>query len=121
MPYETGARVRLTRDVQLTADDAAARTGLPGPLFLAEGLSGVVTGSAMEAGGPAQDGLAAFDQQIRGGRYDSFTNSLIDNLRQQVVRHSAYDAGAGARIRYRVRFENGFVLAGLEEDWLTGA
>lgn len=46
MPYETGAKVKLTRDVQLTANDTAARIGFPGPLCLAEGLQGIVTGSA---------------------------------------------------------------------------
>ncbi|MFJ9445924.1 hypothetical protein ACIRRH_29315 [Kitasatospora sp. NPDC101235] len=121
MPYETGAKVRLTRDVQVTADGTAARTGFPGPLFLAEGLQGIVTGSAKEAGGVAQDHLASFDQQIRGRQFDPFAAGLIENLRQQVIQHSGYDGGAGARIRYKVRFENGFVLDGLEEDWLTGA
>ncbi|MFI8460227.1 hypothetical protein [Kitasatospora sp. NPDC085464] len=121
MPYETGAKVKLTRDVQVTADGGAARGGSPGPLFLAEGLQGIVTGSAKEAGGGAQGHLASFDQQIRGQQFDPFAASLIDNLRQRVIQHSAYDGGAGARIRYRVRFENGFVLDGLEEEWLTGA
>ncbi|TYC66585.1 hypothetical protein EH183_42105 [Streptomyces sp. CB01881] len=122
MPYETGAKVKLTRDVQVTADDTAARIGLPGPLSLTEGLEGIVTGSAKEArGGMAQDALAAFDQQVRPGQFDAFTAGLLDNLRQQIIRHGAFDAGAGARVRYTVRFENGFVLDGLEEDWLTRA
>jgi len=121
MPYETGAKVKLTRDAQVTGVDTVARMGFPGPLFLAEGLTGTVTGVAKEAGGAAQDYLASFEQQIRGSQFDSFTAGLVDDLRQRVIRHSAYGAGGVARIRYRVRFENGFVLDGLEEEWLTGA
>ncbi|MEU8925044.1 hypothetical protein AB0D10_29595 [Kitasatospora sp. NPDC048545] len=121
MPYEIGARVRLARDVQVTADGTAARGGLPGPLFLAEGLQGIVMGSATEAGGVAQDHLASFDRQVRGRQFDPFAAGLIENLRQQVVQHSAYGGGAGARTTYRVRFENGFVLDGLDEDRLAGA
>ncbi|MEU9048251.1 MULTISPECIES: hypothetical protein [unclassified Kitasatospora] len=121
MPYETGAKVKLTRDTQVTSGDPAARTGVPGPLFLAEGLGGVVTGVTKEAGGVAQDHLASFDQQIRGTRLDGFAAHLVEDLRQQVIRHGAFDGAVGARIRYRVRFENGFVLDGLEEDWLTKA
>ncbi|MEU6622640.1 hypothetical protein ABZ926_18005 [Streptomyces litmocidini] len=121
MPYETGAKVRLTRDVQVTADDTAARSGLPGPLFLAEGLRGVVTGAAERTGGGVQDPLAAFDHEVRGVRFDPFAAGLIDDLRQRVIRHGASGGGAGGRIGYRVRFENGFVLDGLREDWLTGA
>ncbi|MEU6237532.1 hypothetical protein, partial [Kitasatospora sp. NPDC047058] len=44
MPYETGAKVKLTRDAQVTGVDTVARMGFPGPLFLAEGLTGTVTG-----------------------------------------------------------------------------
>ncbi|MFE6848950.1 hypothetical protein [Streptomyces sp. NPDC057686] len=121
MPYETGARVKLTKDVQVTANETAARIGFPGPLCLAEGLEGIVTGSAKEAGGVAQDGLAEFERQIRGVQFDGFTADLIDNLRQQIIQHGGFGAGVGAQIRYRVRFENGFVLGGLEEDWLTRA
>ncbi|MFD2009668.1 hypothetical protein [Streptomyces narbonensis] len=50
-PYEIGAKVKLTRDVQVTAIDTAGGNGCPGPLCLAEDLEGVVTGSADEAGG----------------------------------------------------------------------
>ncbi|MFD9410127.1 hypothetical protein ACFWBN_24375 [Streptomyces sp. NPDC059989] len=122
MPYETGAKVKLTRDVQLTANDTAARIGFPGPLCLAEGLEGIVTGSAKEAGGGmAQDGLAEFERRVRGVQFDGHTAGIIDNLRQQIIRHGGLDAGVGAQIRYRVRFENGFVLGGLEEGWLTEA
>ncbi|WP_327732975.1 hypothetical protein OG749_02985 [Streptomyces nojiriensis] len=121
MPYETGAKVKLTRDVQLTANDTAARIGFPGPLCLAEGLEGIVTGSAKEAGGVAQDGLAEFERRVRGVQFDGHTAGIIDNLRQQIIRHGGLDAGVGAQIRYRVRFENGFVLGGLEEGWLTEA
>ncbi|MGW4892900.1 hypothetical protein ACWEQL_11675 [Kitasatospora sp. NPDC004240] len=119
MPYEIGAKVRLTRDVQVTADGTAARLDVPGPLFLAQGLTGVVTGSAKEAGGASQDMLASFEQQIRGARFDSFTAGLMDDIRQRIIAAGASAPGAGARIGYRVRFENGFVLDGLEEGWLT--
>ncbi|MGW3040612.1 hypothetical protein ACWC9T_11315 [Kitasatospora sp. NPDC001159] len=121
MPYEIGAKVRLTRDVQVTADGTAAGIGFPGPLFLAGGLAGIVTGSAMEAGGVSQDMLASFDQQIRDSRLQGFAADLVEDLRQRVIGPGAFDAGAGAQIRYRVRFENGFVLGGIEEAWLTGA
>lgn len=122
MPYETGAKVKLARDVQVSAHDGVGRSGFPGPLFLAEGLAGIVAGSATQAGGVGgQDALASFDQQVRGIRTDPFTAGLLDDLRQRVVQHSAFDGGGGSRIRYRVRFENGFVLDGLEEDWLTRA
>ncbi|MFE5559871.1 hypothetical protein [Streptomyces sp. NPDC056544] len=121
MPYETGAKVKLIRDVQLTANDTAARIGFPGPLCLAEGLEGIVTGSAKEAGGVAQDGLAEFERRVRGVQFDGHTAGLIDSLRQQIIRHGGLDSGVGAQIRYRVRFENGFVLGGLEEGWLTEA
>ncbi|GAB7188503.1 hypothetical protein ATKI12_8334 [Kitasatospora sp. Ki12] len=121
MPYAIGAKVKLTRDAQVTSDAAAAGLGLPGPLFLAEGLEGVVTGSAQEAGGMAQEYLAAFDQQVGPGQFTGHTALLIDGLRQQVIRHGAALPGGSARVRYRVRFENGFVLGGVEENWLTGA
>ncbi|MGW0771706.1 hypothetical protein [Streptomyces sp. NPDC002676] len=121
MPYEAGTRVMLTRDVQVTADDTATRGGVPGPLFLAEGLAGTVMGSTTEAGRAGQDYLASFDQQIRGHRFDAFAASLIDDLRQNVARVGAVNAGAGARTTYRVRFDNGFVLDGLEEGWLARA
>ncbi|MEV7021790.1 hypothetical protein [Kitasatospora sp. NPDC093558] len=116
MAYETGARVRLTRDFQVTAAGS-----VPGPLCLAEGLAGIVVGSTKEAGGVDQDRLASFDQQMRGYRFDGFAASLVEDLRQKVTRLGAFDAGAGGRTTYRVRFDNGFVLGGLEEDWLTGA
>ncbi|MGW0885191.1 hypothetical protein [Streptomyces sp. NPDC002671] len=123
MPYEIGAKVKLTRDVQVTADGTAARIGFPGPLFLAGGLAGIVTdtGLAKEAGGASQDMLANFDQQIRDVRLEGFAAGLVEDLRQRVIGPGAFDAGVGAQIRYRVRFENGFVLGGLEEGWLTGA
>ncbi|MFE5584032.1 hypothetical protein [Kitasatospora sp. NPDC056531] len=121
MPYEIGAKVKLTRDVQVTADGTAAGTGFPGPLFLAGGLAGIVTGSATEAGGASQSMLASFEQQVRGVRLDGFAAGLVEDLRQRVIGLGAVDAGVGAQIRYRVRFENGFVLGGLEEGWLTGA
>ncbi|MFF8837619.1 hypothetical protein [Streptomyces sp. NPDC015130] len=122
MPYETGAKVKLTRDVQVTANDTAGRIGFPGPLCLAEGLVGVVTGSANEAGGGlAQDGLAEFERQVRGAQFDAFTAGVIDNLRQQIIQRGGIDAGVGTQIRYRVRFDNGFVLGGLDEGWLTAA
>ncbi|MGV4986684.1 hypothetical protein ACVB8X_12620 [Streptomyces sp. NRAIS4] len=121
MPYEAGTRVMLTRDVQVTADDTATRGGVPGPLFLAEGLAGTVMGSTTEGGRAGQDYLASFDQQIRGHRFDAFAASLIDDLRQNVARAGAVNAGAGARTTYRVRFDNGSVLDGLEEGWLARA
>ncbi|MFJ7068146.1 hypothetical protein [Streptomyces sp. NPDC101115] len=121
MPYETGAKVRLTRDVQVTGNTAAAGTSGPGPLYLAEGLQGVVTGSARGAGGPAQEALASFDQQLGANRFDSFTTAMLDDLRQRLIRQGAFDSVVGDRVGYRVRFENGFVLDGLQEDWLTRA
>ncbi|MFF3621024.1 hypothetical protein [Streptomyces sp. NPDC002467] len=121
MPYETGAKVKLTRDVQVTANDTPGRVGFAGPLWLAEGLQGVVTGSATEAGSMTQQALAEFEQQVRGVRFDGFTAGVIDNLRQQIIQHGGLGAGVGAQIRYKVRFENGFVLGGLEEGWLTQA
>ncbi|MFF4011769.1 hypothetical protein [Streptomyces sp. NPDC001717] len=121
MPYETGAKVKLTRDVQVTANDTPGRIGFAGPLYLAEGLAGIVTDSATEAGGAAQAGLAEFERQIRGAQFDGFTTGVIDNLRQRIIQHGGLDTGVGAQIKYRVRFENGFVLGGLEEGWLTEA
>ncbi|MFD0279248.1 hypothetical protein ACFVHB_35875 [Kitasatospora sp. NPDC127111] len=121
MPYEIGAKVRLTRDVQLTADGTAAAIGLPGPLFLAGGLTGIVTDAAKETGGVTQDMLAGVEQQIRAARLDPFSAGLLEDLRQRFIGPGAFDAGVGARITYKVRFENGFVLGGLEEAWLTEA
>ncbi|GAA2810120.1 hypothetical protein RMN57_07305 [Kitasatospora sp. CM 4170] len=123
MPYQPGAKVKLTRDTQVTGDGPAGRPGLPGPLFLAQGLEGIVTGVAEGPGGVAEAALASFDQQIGGARFDAFTTHMLENLRQQVIGNGAFAAGAGsgARTRYRVQFVNGFVLDGLEEDWLAGA
>jgi hypothetical protein len=121
MPYETGAKVKLTRDAQVTADGASSGTGFPGPLFLAEGLKGIVTDVTREAGGVAQDNLALFEQQVRGAQLDGFAAGLVEGLRQRVVQAGGVDTGIGARITYKVRFENGFVLNGLAEDWLTEA
>ncbi|XIE77171.1 hypothetical protein AB6O49_00315 [Streptomyces sp. SBR177] len=120
MSYEIGARVRLVKDVQVTDGDPAAGTGLPGPLFLAEGLQGVVTAAVREAGGSGPDHLAMFEEQIRGVRLDGHASALIDGLRQQIVQSGRSGAGGGVRFRYGVRFENGFVLHGVEEDWLSG-
>lgn len=123
MPYEVGAQVRLVKDVQVGGNDTAGRIGFPGPLFLAEGLRGVVTGSAqVEPRGMAQDALAEFDRRVGGRQYDVHAAGLLGHVREQIIRHGAVDSGgAGARIGYQVRFENGFVLHGLEEDWLTRA
>ncbi|MFJ8622287.1 hypothetical protein ACIRD3_05515 [Kitasatospora sp. NPDC093550] len=121
MPYEIGAKVKLTGDVQVTPDDPAGRSGLPGPLFLSEGLGGIVTGVAQEAGGPAQDHLASFDQQVRGGHLDAFAASLVEDLRQKLIGAVGAGTGVGTRFTYKVRFENGFVLGGLEEARLASA
>ncbi|KRA80243.1 hypothetical protein ASE09_19290 [Streptomyces sp. Root66D1] len=121
MPYETGAKVKLTRDVQITASGMAAGAGAPGPLFLAEGLDGVVAGSAKARGGMFQDDIAAFEKQVRDGRFHGYGTGLVEQIREQLARHGAYDAGAGTGIAYRVRFANGFVLDGLDEDALTRA
>ncbi|MDX2297395.1 MULTISPECIES: hypothetical protein [Streptomyces] len=123
MPYEVGAQVRLVRDVQVGGSGTAGRTGSPGPLFLAEGLRGVVTGSApREAGGRAQDALAEFDRRVGGQRFDAHAAGLLGNLRDQILRQGAVDSGgAGAGTGYQVRFENGFVLHGLAEDFLARA
>ncbi|WP_031002198.1 hypothetical protein [Streptomyces sp. NRRL F-5727] len=121
MPYEVGAQVRLVRDVQVGGNDTAGRVGSPGPLFLAEGLRGVVTGSArVEPRGMAQDALAEFDRRVGGQRFDGHAAGLLGNLRDQIIRQGAVDSGgAGARIGYQVRFDNGFVLHGLDEDALA--
>ncbi|MFD8416159.1 hypothetical protein ACFV2Q_31175 [Streptomyces sp. NPDC059650] len=121
MPYEIGAKVRLTRDVQITANDAPVRIGFPGPLFLGEGLEGIVTGAGQAASSFAQEQVAMFDQQIRQVQLTGFAASLVEQFRQQVVGHGSYDAGVGSQTRYKVRFENGFVLDGLGEDGLTRA
>ncbi|OAR25245.1 hypothetical protein A8W25_06240 [Streptomyces sp. ERV7] len=121
MPYETGATVKLARDVQVSANDTAVRVGFPGPLFLAEGLEGIVTGATKEATGFAQQQAALLDQQIRAALLAGFAADLVDQLRRQIIGHGAYDAGVGAQITYKVRFANGFVLDGLGEDWLTEA
>ncbi|WP_395297425.1 hypothetical protein ACF9IK_31270 [Kitasatospora hibisci] len=129
MPYEPGAKVKLTRDARVTGAGTAGGTGLPGPLFPARGLEGVVTGVAEGTGGVARDALAPFDRPIGGARYDGFTTHLLDNLRQQVIPNGAFAVGAwtwawawaGPRTAYRVRFVNGFVLDGLEEDRPAGA
>lgn len=131
MTYETGAMVRLTRDVQVTGDGSAGRGGLPGPLFLAEGLEGLVTHVAKESGGGAsaavQAALAEFDRTVRGSQFTGFTGHLVDDLRDRIARQGgpgaggAAGAGAGARVTYRVRFVNGFVLDGIDEDVLTRA
>ncbi|WP_329395103.1 hypothetical protein [Streptomyces melanogenes] len=120
MPYETGAKVKLTRDVQVAANDAGARGGYPA-LFLAEGLVGIVTGAAKETGGFAQEQAALLEQQIRTGQFSGYAASMLEQFRQQIIGPGAYGAGVGSQIRYRVRFENGFVLDGLGEDWLTQA
>ncbi|MFJ6385129.1 hypothetical protein ACIQI7_34635 [Kitasatospora sp. NPDC092039] len=116
MPYETGATVRLTREVQVTEKGTA---GLPGPLFLGEGLMGIVTGSAQEASTAASEHVALFDEQVRGFQFDASASYLINDLRQKVIRASGGGAGSGTQTLYRVRFENGFVLDGLEEGWLA--
>ncbi len=116
MPYDTGARVRLTRDVQVTAAGGA----FPGPLFLGGGLAGVVTGVAQDNGG-GRNYLAEFDEQVRGAHLSGFATGLLDDLRQQVARAGGAGTGGAARTRYKVRFENGFVLDGLEEEALTVA
>ncbi|MFI8320545.1 hypothetical protein [Streptomyces sp. NPDC085529] len=123
MPYEVGAQVRLVRDVQVGGSDTTGRIGSPGPLFLAEGLRGVVTGSApREARGTAQDALAEFDRRVGGQRFDAHAAGLLGNLREQILRQGAVDSGgAGAGTGYQVRFENGFVLHGLAEDCLARA
>ncbi|MFC5663966.1 hypothetical protein ACFP3U_13345 [Kitasatospora misakiensis] len=128
MAYDTGARVRLTRDVQVTGHGTAGGAGGPGPLFLGGGLAGTVTGVGTQAGGGGgRDYVAEFDQQVRGVPLTGFAAGLVDDLRQKVVRAQAAGAGggvgpgAGTRTVYRVRFENGFVLDGLEEDALTPA
>ncbi|MER5350214.1 hypothetical protein ABT093_07770 [Kitasatospora sp. NPDC002551] len=122
MPYEIGAKVKLTRDVQITPGGTTAGTGLPGPLSLAAGLTGTVTASAREAGGASQDYLASFDQQLRGSRLDPFTAGLVADLRQRVIDATTSAPGAGTgQIRYTVRFDNGFALGGLDEAWLTPA
>lgn len=120
MPYETGAKVKLTRDVQVAANDAGARGGYPA-LFPAEGLVGIITGAAKETGGFAQEQAALLEQQIRTGQFSGY--AVLEQLRQQIIGPAAYGAGVGvgSQVRYRVRFENGFVLDGLGEDWLTQA
>ncbi|GAA1388279.1 hypothetical protein GCM10009639_14570 [Kitasatospora putterlickiae] len=117
MAYDTGARVRLTREVQVTAHGTAAGGGFPGALFLAEGLAGIVTGVEQGSGGVAQDRLASFDEQVR--HLPGLTAGLFEDLRQQAIRAGVFGSGAGTRTSYKVQFANGFVLDGLEEDWLA--
>ncbi|MFF2774171.1 hypothetical protein ACFVU3_04610 [Streptomyces sp. NPDC058052] len=121
MLYGTGARVRLTRDVQVTGDDMAARPGVAGPLFLVEGLTGVVMKAAEGLGGALGAGLAEFEQRIRDGQFQGPAADMVEGLREQLVRQGAYGAAMGTRVRYKVRFDNGFVLDGIEEGWLTEA
>ncbi|MFF9339926.1 hypothetical protein ACF1CG_09230 [Streptomyces sp. NPDC014773] len=93
MPYETGAKVRLTRDVRVTGE------GSPGPLSPAEGLEGFIEGSAKgaPAGGFGQSSIAEAERLARGSQLTGFSAALMDQVRQQVTRHAAaYDAGAGA-------------------------
>ncbi|MFF7454450.1 hypothetical protein [Kitasatospora sp. NPDC008115] len=113
--------MRLTREVQVTAHGAAAGGGFPGALFLAEGLTGIVTAVSQGSAGAYQDHLAAFEQQVRGSHLSGFAAGMVDDLRQQVIRMSLQGTGAGARTTYKVRFDNGFVLDALEEDWLAAA
>ncbi|GHG26870.1 hypothetical protein ACFFSH_12740 [Streptomyces filamentosus] len=119
MPYETGAQVRLTEDVPITQGGGGA--GFAGPLFLAEGLRGVVLGSAREEGGVLGEKLAEFDSQFRSGRFPGHVAALMDDLRRQMVMYGAHAGGGEVRTTYRVRFENGFVLAGVEEGFLSGS
>ncbi|WP_328953449.1 hypothetical protein [Kitasatospora purpeofusca] len=121
MPYAIGARVKLTRDVPVTADGRTAGTGSPGPLSLATGLTGTVTGAAQDSGGTADALRASFDEQLRGARLDSFAAGLVDDLRQRVIAATAPGTGTGTGTSYRVRFDNGFILDGLDESSLTPA
>ncbi|MER5740720.1 hypothetical protein ABT117_34345 [Streptomyces sp. NPDC002262] len=118
MPYETGAKVRLTRDVRVTGE------GSPGPLSLAEGLEGFVEGftEGTSSGGVAQSALDEVERISRAAQLTGFSAAMMDQVRQQVTRHAAaYAPGAGGRAGYRVRFVNGFVLDGVDEDALTRA
>ncbi|MFB8238719.1 hypothetical protein ACFC58_19410 [Kitasatospora purpeofusca] len=123
MPYPIGAKVKLTRDVPVTADGRAAGIGFPGPLSLATGLTGTVTGAGQASTGTADALRASFEEQLRGARLDSFATALVDDLRQRVIAATAPGAGpgAGTGTSYRVRFDNGFVLDGLDESALTPA
>ncbi|MEK2494847.1 hypothetical protein WN990_35420 [Kitasatospora purpeofusca] len=133
MSYAIGARVKLTRDVPVTADGRAAGPGATGPLSLAGGLAGTVTGASAgqsSAGttGTTADALrAGFEEQVRGARLDSFASALVDDLRQRVIAATGPGTGFGAgtapgtSTSYRVRFDNGFVLDGLDESALTPA
>ncbi|MFF7815235.1 hypothetical protein ACFZCF_25430 [Streptomyces sp. NPDC007945] len=101
MTYETGTLVRLTRDVQVGGDGGAARGGLPGPLFLAEGLEGLVTQVAKETGGgaspAAQAALAEFDRTVRDIRFTGFTGHVIDDLRERIAQQGGgYGPGGSA-------------------------
>ncbi|MDY0816195.1 hypothetical protein [Kitasatospora purpeofusca] len=119
MPYEIGAKVKLTRDVAVTADGRAAGPGSPGALSLATGLTGTVTGAAQDSGSAAEALRASFEEQLRGARLDSFAAGLVDGLRQRVIAATAPGTGTGTG--YRVRFDNGFILDGLDESSLTPA
>ncbi|GGY57665.1 hypothetical protein [Streptomyces omiyaensis] len=121
MPYETGARVKLIRDVQITGGVPATGGGSAGPLFLGAGATGVVAGAAEAAGGAVEGALADFDRRFAAGRFDGHTTGLMEGIRRQIVSLGATVPGAGGGIRYRVRFENGFVLDGIEEDALAPA
>ncbi|MFJ8132294.1 hypothetical protein [Streptomyces hydrogenans] len=119
MPYETGAKVRLTRDVRV------AGGGSPGALSLAEGLEGFVEGftEGAPSGGIAQSALDEVERITRASRSTGFSAAMMDQVREQVTRHAAAytPPGAGDRTGYRVRFVNGFVLDGVDEDALARA
>ncbi|WP_030396187.1 hypothetical protein [Kitasatospora purpeofusca] len=124
MSYAIGARVKLTRDVPVTADGRAAGLGAPGPLSLAGGLVGTVTGAGPASAGTTgtADALrASFEEQVRGARLDSFATALVDDLRQRVIAATGPGAGFAPGTGYRVRFDNGFILDGLDESALTPA
>ncbi|CAN3984671.1 hypothetical protein [Kitasatospora purpeofusca] len=135
MSYAIGARVKLTRDVPVTADGRASGLGATGPLSLAGGLAGTVTGAGQASAGTAgttgtADALrASFEEQVRGARLDSFATALVDDLRQRVIAATGpgtgFGVGAGTApgtgTGYRVRFDNGFILDGLDESALAPA
>nr|BEK70075.1 hypothetical protein KPHV_73020 [Kitasatospora purpeofusca] len=132
MSYAIGARVKLTRDVPVTADGRAAGLGATGPLSLAGGLAGTVTGADQASAGTTgtADALrASFEEQVRGARLDSFATALVDDLRQRVIAATGpgtgFGAGAGTApgtgTGYRVHFDNGFILDGLDESALAPA
>ncbi|MFJ9344724.1 hypothetical protein ACIRP0_36420 [Streptomyces sp. NPDC101733] len=131
MTLKEGLRVRLAADVRLTAwaaltEDAAAEPshGLAGSLSLAAGTEGTVE-RVVEHRIPGE-GVREYERLK--SLLDSFGEQMPTasgkQLREKVAalepEWTAYQR-EGARVRVRVRFDNGFVLDDAHEDLFTRA